>query len=215
MENWKVYMHIFPNEKRYIGITKQKPEYRWGHNGNGYYQHKMLTNAIRKYGWENIKHNIIFEGLTKKEAEDKEIELIAFYKSNQRKYGYNIANGGTEEGKHSKETRAKMSMKAKGRKVSQETREKRSQSLKGIPKTEDWKKKIGLGNKGKIISDKQKKLFSDIRSKAVFCVELNKSFKNAKEAAIYLGHQNRGTNIQNAVNNKNKTAYGYHWEYIC
>ena len=35
MNNYTVYCHIFPNGKRYVGITKQKPEYRWD-NGNGY-----------------------------------------------------------------------------------------------------------------------------------------------------------------------------------
>ena len=32
---WTVYRHIAPSGKVYIGITCQKPEYRWN-NGNGY-----------------------------------------------------------------------------------------------------------------------------------------------------------------------------------
>ena len=30
---YSVYLHIFPNGKVYVGITKFKPEYRWN-NGN-------------------------------------------------------------------------------------------------------------------------------------------------------------------------------------
>ena len=78
MENKKycVYKHIFPNNKVYIGVTCRKPEYRWD-NGNGYTNtQRKIYNAIQKYGWENVKHEILFENLTKEEAEQKEIELI-------------------------------------------------------------------------------------------------------------------------------------------
>ena len=30
---YAVYMHIFPNKKKYIGITGQKPKERWRVNG--------------------------------------------------------------------------------------------------------------------------------------------------------------------------------------
>ena len=63
-----VYMHIFPNQKRYIGQTCQKPERRWNNNGSGYlgkrkngeYKQPLIANAIQQYGWENIKHEILF-----------------------------------------------------------------------------------------------------------------------------------------------------------
>lgn len=115
IDDYKVYVHKFPNNKVYIGITLQKPEYRWG-KGNKYKGNKYITNAIQKYGWDNIKHEILYEHLTKEEAEQKEIELIAQYKSNQREFGYNIENGGNHNGKHSKETLLKMSNAIKGKK---------------------------------------------------------------------------------------------------
>ena len=86
MNKYKVYIHIFPNKKVYIGITSQKEKRRWN-NGNGYKNNEYMTNAIQKYGWENIEHKILFTDLTKEEAEQKEIELIAFYKSYQKEYG--------------------------------------------------------------------------------------------------------------------------------
>ena len=88
-----VYKHTFPNDKVYIGITSyEKPNGRW-RNGKGY-KSQYVYRAINKYGWENIKHEILFENLSKVEAEAKEVELIAKYKSNNSKYGYNIENGG-------------------------------------------------------------------------------------------------------------------------
>lgn len=114
-ENYKVYKHTFPNNKIYIGITKQDVKRRWGW-GNGYKLCPLMNKAIKKYGWNNIKHEILFEHLTKEEAEKKEIELIAFYKSNKREYGYNIENGGNCCGTHSEETKRKIGAKSKGNK---------------------------------------------------------------------------------------------------
>ena len=54
----------------------------------------MLTRAINKYGWDNIQHIILYKNLTQKQAEEKEIDLIKKYKTNIRKYGYNIEPGG-------------------------------------------------------------------------------------------------------------------------
>ena len=104
MNNYTVYKHTFPNGKVYIGITCQKVYKRWG---NKYANAPFMKNAIQKYGWENVKHEILFENLTQEEAEQKEIELIAQYKSNQREFGYNIANGGMHRGKTNNETKIK------------------------------------------------------------------------------------------------------------
>lgn len=108
-----VYKHTTPSNKVYIGITCKEPSVRWGRNGEGYKNNGYFFNAILKYGWDNIKHEILCEGLSKEEAERVEIRLIAEYKSNQREFGYNHAVGGcVNRGfhyKHSKETRTKLS----------------------------------------------------------------------------------------------------------
>lgn len=88
-----VYCHTLPNGKVYIGITSKKPQERW-QSGKGYIYNKRFYNAILKYGWNNIQHDILLKDLTKEEAAQKEIELIQFYQSNDSKYGYNILKGG-------------------------------------------------------------------------------------------------------------------------
>ena len=91
---YSVYCHMNKmNGKRYVGITKDKPVDRWGKDGNGY-KTQVFGRAIEKYGWDNFEHKILFENLSKKEAENKEIELIAFYQSNKPDYGYNVSGGG-------------------------------------------------------------------------------------------------------------------------
>lgn len=146
--NYTVYMHICPNGKRYIGITRLKPKERW-RNGKSYKGCVLFNKAIQKYGWENMEHKILYENLTKEEAENKEIELIAYYKSNQKEYGYNIANGGNCAGSVSDETRKKISIRTKEAMSNPEIRKKlsiaqhnRISPLKGRKLSEEHKRKL-------------------------------------------------------------------------
>ena len=75
MNTWTVYKHTTPSNKVYIGITHMKPEYRWNH-GRGYKSNHHFYNAILKYGWENITHEILATGLTQDQAETLEREYI-------------------------------------------------------------------------------------------------------------------------------------------
>lgn len=116
MKKFIVYMHVFPNNKKYIGITCKKPNARW-ENGHGYSEkgQPVIYHAIQKYGWENVEHLILFENLTLEEAKEKEKELICQYKTNCHvygtKYGYNMTDGGegTKGHKCSIEAKEKMS----------------------------------------------------------------------------------------------------------
>lgn len=93
MENYKVYYHKNKiNGKYYIGITKKEnPEKRW-RKGEGN-KNQFFYKAIQKYGWDNFEHKILFDGLTIKEAKEKEIELIKKYNT-LAPNGYNIGRGG-------------------------------------------------------------------------------------------------------------------------
>lgn len=112
-----VYIHICPNNKKYIGITSCKnPNRRW-QSGKGYVGSKYFYNAINKYGWENIEHIIMAENLTEIEAKQMEVNLIYINKSNNRKYGYNISIGGESACGilPTEETRRKISENRKGK----------------------------------------------------------------------------------------------------
>lgn len=86
-DTWCVYRHISPSNKVYIGITSRKPELRWEHKGcNKFY------NAILKYGWDNIKHEILIDNASKEEACILEQMLISHYK--RLGVSYNITDGG-------------------------------------------------------------------------------------------------------------------------
>lgn len=112
LKQYKVYKHTFPNGKVYIGITCQTLDKRFL-NGNGYKACPKMNAAILKYGWNNVEHEMLFDNLSKDEAEQKEIELIAFYNSIDN--GYNIQHGGNTTGTHNIETRMKISASNKGK----------------------------------------------------------------------------------------------------
>lgn len=90
---WCVYIHTSPSNKYYVGITSQKLNDRW-RNGKGYKSNDYFTKAINKYGWDNIRHEVVASELTEEEAKNLEIELITKLQSNDRKHGYNITAGG-------------------------------------------------------------------------------------------------------------------------
>ena len=124
-KTYTVYMHIFPNGKKYVGITSQYPvEKRWYSTGGGYRKCPKMWKAIQKYGWENVKHVVIYEDLPKAMAEAVEMRLIKEH--NTIRNGYNIEKGGNVAGTHSEETRRKISEANKGKYVSEETRKKLS-----------------------------------------------------------------------------------------
>lgn len=88
-----MYRHIFPNGKVYIGYTGRKPAERW-ESGNGYKQQTLVYRAIQHYGWDNIIHEIVAQGLTKNEARALEVALITADRATNRQYGYNVTPGG-------------------------------------------------------------------------------------------------------------------------
>lgn len=110
-----VYKHETPSGKVYIGVTSVEPEKRWS-CGHGYSYNPHFWRAIVKYGWDNISHEILFDGLSKEEAYSLEIELIREHNSTDPQFGYNITEGGcggTAGVRNSEETRRKKSESAR------------------------------------------------------------------------------------------------------
>ena len=221
-----VYKHTSPNGKCYIGITSMNPpEKRWK-NGRGYRLHQYFYNAIQKYGWDNFKHEILFEGLTKKEAEQKEVELIALFKSAESKYGYNISLGGNSVGKHSEETKRKLSVAATGRRHTEEEIRRQSEKQKGHIVSEETKRKISEAQKGKhknFTEDGLKRLSNfnkgrpcaqkalEKTRKSVICIETGIIYESLQDVENKT-HINR-KNVGKVCNGGKyrQTAGGYHW----
>ena len=225
-----VYKHTVPNGKVYIGITGREPSRRW-ENGNGYRHNKHFYRAIKKYGWGNIRHEILFDGLNKEDAEQKEIELIAEYHSMDKDKGYNLREGGSTStfseislekmrrshlGKHlPDEQKIKISDSMKGRKV--------SDGMLGHKHRDDTKRLMRERKLGKHLSDCTKMQISENRKG--ICTGTNnpraKSVKNLDTGEVFdtlrdacgkyaLSHGN----LSLVCSGKRKTCGGYHWSYL-
>lgn len=201
MKTYCVYRHTAPNGKMYIGITSKKPEHRWNH-GRAYFQNKHFSRAIKAYGWDSFKHEILIVGLSKEEACEKEKELISKYQSNKQEYGYNLSSGGENPAEgtiQSEETKAKRSVSNKGKKRRPETGAAISAAKKGRPNG-------CLGRKG------------EQSKKAGVVYQIDETTREV--IATYYGYDEMSritgyakTPVKESAAGKRKRAYGFLWRY--
>lgn len=128
--NYTVYKHTAPCGKTYIGITSKPVNERWM-NGRGYIRNNHFWNAIKKYGWENITHEVLETGLSRKEASDAERRYISLFDSSNPLCGYNLTDGGEAGAHHTEESRRKLSESKKGKRYNI-----------GVPFTEERKRHL-------------------------------------------------------------------------
>ena len=210
MNNYKVYIHKFPNGKAYIGITRQEPKIRWG-GGNGYVRNEYMYRAIKKYGWENIDHIILFDGLLEADACEIEKSLIKKYRTNEKEFGYNIESGG-QCSNLAESTKQKLREAHIGKSVSKEAREKmrasRNRFLSENP--EEYKKTM---DNMMLAVEKA----AELKRKPVIQYDLDGNFlavwNSTREAERVLGIYH--SHIAKCCNKvpKYNTAGGYRWEY--
>lgn len=222
LNNWKVYIHISPNLKTYVGITSRDVSKRW-EEGKGYKSQRLFYRAIQKYGWDKFKHIIIAEGLTLEEASQMEIQWITLYKS----FGlsYNVSWGG--EGiykKFSEETRRKISESRKGRKFgpqSEERKKKQSEAMKGKNvgkvRSKAFIERQRITHTGKVQSEETKMKIAESHYKPVIRIDTITGkiveYQSIKDAAIQMGNIKYCNNIANVCHNRQKTAMGYKWAF--
>lgn len=97
--HYSLYIHVVPkeltghtNDKYYVGITGNDVERRWVKGRN--YNTSKLKIPIKEYGWDNIEHIVISTNLSLGDVQDYESKLIAYLKTTNDQYGYNIQYGG-------------------------------------------------------------------------------------------------------------------------
>ncbi len=202
-----VYVHTFPNGKKYVGHCKEPAERRWGSNGSGYAKQKFVYKAITKYGWINVAHNIIASNLTKESAEEIERETIKQFNTNHQNggHGYNLSEGG-ESGssgyKHTEEAKKAMSEKRQGS----------NHPMYGRHQTDEVKNHLSEINRGEKHPKYGLRGSACSHSKPILCIESGITYScllDAKESLnIDMAH------INAVCRGKRKTAGGYHWQYV-
>lgn len=200
-KTWTVYVHKNKtNGKRYVGITsKPKPEHRWN-SGRGYSENSYFYAAIQKYGWNGFEHIILATGMDEESAKIAECNLIKFWNTKDRLFGYNMTTGGDgTPGYHpSEETRAKLSCVRRKENLSEETLRRRSAGLRGRKFSDEHKKKIGDGNS------------KSIEMYSTDGIYLN-TFRSAHDVEVKYGISH--SHISQCCNGHRMSAGGYIWRF--
>lgn len=217
-----IYKFTFPNNKVYIGKSINIYKRFTIHKKDIYRKDFLLYRAFRKYGWNNVKKEIIVEipvssnlNLEKlnKKLSDLEIRYIAIYKSNDKNYGYNCTIGGEgTKGHHlSPESKNKIAQWHYGKKHSEETKKKMSTSRKGKHHTKETINK--MKSIPRIPSAKSKELLREYNERRKIAIEVIKNgvvietFDSISLAAKYIGSCK--SHICKCLNGKAKTVKGY------
>lgn len=197
--NYTIYVHIFPDGKRYVGCTCTSVKLRWN-GGLGYERQKKVFSAILKFGWNNIRHYIIMENLSREEALLYESAFIHSWKTYTKSKGYNTLATNIEGADDI-----------------------------NIPSFDDCGKRLVDDFYDDNIADRCKRKYSNSNHKTtpVRCIETGQVFKSAREAATFCGNGNEYTIYQSIMKkHASGTCYIYddeigyerevpaHWEYI-
>lgn len=190
---YTVYQHKNKiNGKIYIGITMRSTKERWGVNGCNYKTSPHFYAAIKKYGWNNFEHNILFTNLSKDEACIKEKELIKKYNSMDRNFGYNSTSGGetftlSDEARRKKALSMIGNKNGAGKPCSKEKAEKISKAQKGRKLTKGHKEKLSVAahQRHTPCSDEKRNILMNNypHMKKVYCFENKTIYKSVHECA--------------------------------
>ena len=210
-----VYKHTCPNGKVYIGITSTKPSTRW-RNGNGYENNVLFYRAINKYGWRNIKHEVLIDGISRADACAIERILIRNYKANDPAHGYNLTTGGERGAQWSEASRKKLSATNTGRVITESTKMKMRENhccCSGENNPNFGKKwtaeQIAKRQANRVYArGAENKSSKPIIQKTIYG-EFVKRWPSIREA----GQVHNITGIKNCLNGKYKQSHGYVWEY--
>lgn len=208
-KTYVVYRHIFPNGKSYIGITCVKPYYYRWRAGSGYYSQPKVYNAIKKYGWDNIKHELLCENLSQKEANKVEQEMIDKYDSVENGYNVSAGGGGTYGIPCSEETKLKIGQANKGK-----------PSKHGAEPLLKYMKEHGAWNKGghltpeqyrKIVAERRARCNKPISAYDPITLKMVAHFECCADASRAMGVAK--SNISRCAKGGRPTSAGYVWRY--
>ena len=95
-----IYKYTSPSGKIYIGQTANEKQRIYQHHCHSKTYKTHFYTAVRKYGWEQMKYEVILSFRSDDVSRMKiildtlERHYIRKYKSNNRQYGYNQTGGG-------------------------------------------------------------------------------------------------------------------------
>ena len=185
MAEYTVYMHTNKlNGKKYVGITTQKVKARW-QGGKHYSRHARFYADILYFGWDNFNHEVLYDGLTKDQAEIIERKLIKEYDLTNSEKGYNTRNGGKANTTLNDKSKTKLSVRNKGE----------NNPFYNKKHTEEARLKMSYNRP----------------RKSVFCIDTKTSYKSAREAERLTGAYH--SDILKCCRGLASKAGGLHWKF--
>ena len=221
-----IYKLTSPSGGVYIGQTNRTIEERAGDNGyfyltkyNNRYAQPAIAQAILKYGWINFTKEILYENLTREEANNLEVETIKFYRS--QGLCYNIADGGG--GMIGVNERKIKQYTLNGELIREWNSIKEAEAFIGIPKAQSNISACCSGKKKRAYGYIWRYSDSDLPiiplmpyRTTIGQYDLNgnllATFKTIREASQTLGISETG--IGNALHNRTKTSGKFIWKFV-
>jgi len=237
-QNYIGYIYITTNlinNKKYIGQHKSK-SFDLNYLGSG----KLIVEAIKKYGKDNFKTEVIEWCTSAEELNNREIYWIQYYNAVNDNNYYNLHDGGgsgwdyvnrcwadgvftrkplSEEAKehmrhpHVVTEKGLKTWGNKGKHLKDETKKKLSDKLKVARVTY-----APIWNKGIPQTEEAKRKMLKTREEncigcvAVRCVETGYIFKSENDALEWLGA--KANKISECLSGSREMTYGYHWEVV-
>jgi len=220
------------NGKKYIGKdSNNNPNYL----GSG----TLLKKAIKEYGRENFKKEILEECKNQQDLIKQEEYWLKYYDAANNENFYNLTNKPFGNSGLSNTTKEKISKAKKGTKLSKEIKQKMSNSRKGHKMyTNEWKEKISEAKKGIKLTEEHKKKISNklkkIKKTDIWILAIKNNRKNCilakSKPIIQLDKNNNQIKIYNSITEARnltgikgikdalvgsiKTSGGYIWKYL-
>ena len=164
--------------KNYIGQTIRLKDYLDGYYlGSGIY----INNSIKKYGKDSFKSEIICYCASLDQLNEKEAFYIKEFNT-LHPNGYNLMTGGGQGGKHSEESKKRISKSGKDAYIKDPTKKDRV-GRKGLKRSEETKIKIAEANKGKKWSDDIKSKISNSLKGKIHSEETKRKMSEAQQSS--------------------------------
>jgi group I intron endonuclease len=151
--NGVIYRYTSPNGKHYIGQTTDEEKRKREHKSANSSQ--IFHSAIRKYGFDVFVYTVIHRNIDNFDELNR-LEQEEIVKHNSiSPHGYNLKSGG-RNGILCQESKEKISIRLKGRKLSQETKDKLKIAHTGKKLSQEHKEKMSIAKIGKRHTEESK-----------------------------------------------------------
>jgi group I intron endonuclease len=215
-----IYKITSPNGRVYIGqsvnVLKRFRQYKR-------LDCKSQTRVYRsflKHGVNKHSFQILCE-CSEDELNNLESYYVELYQSFNTEHGMNLKSGGSAAGKHSDETKRKISIGNKGKKRSKEqikwNRERQlgaKSHVYGKKHTDEHRRKVSMALKGHSVSDQARMKISEARKKPINQFSLDGVFIKTYESTLSAARDLNANPlaITACLNGRSKTSCGFKWE---